>query len=405
MAFKEQEMIRTHIHKEIMKNISSLHSWFDEEKLRNPFPFYASFDIRDSGEKIVPVDANLFPGGFNNTCKEDKENAPPLIKDHFKKIEGKRVALFCEDHAKTSFYWDNVGTLIELLERSGLNACALAPQSVERIIAFKSYSGKPIRLYPYKIKGTKLVGDGGVFDIVISNNDFMTPVKKLEEVSMTPPYSFGWHHRKKDAFFQRYNRKVEEFCDLISLDASFMKIKTKSFEPFQLNDSESMEKLAESASTFLKELKVEYKNSQITSSPYLIVKDLSGTYGMGILPIKSGQDLLSLNRKQKNRMKVGKGKHTITGILLQEGVKSSLKEGGLISEPVIYTIGGHVMGGFLRAHSKKGPEDSLNSPGAVYKKLCMSDLNISETENPIENIYGWIARIGLLSLAEELGAT
>lgn len=64
-------------------------------------------------------------------------------------------------------------------------------------------------------------------------------------------------------------------------------------------------------------------------------------------------------------------------------------------------IGCELAGGFLRAHDKKGPKESLNSPGAVYKRLCVSDLRISVEGNPLENVYGWIARLGLLAVGRE----
>jgi glutamate--cysteine ligase len=58
-------------------------------------------------------------------------------------------------------------------------------------------------------------------------------------------------------------------------------------------------------------------------------------------------------------------------------------------------------GGFLRTHVEKGPADSLNSPGAVYKRLCVSDLKVKQEGCPMENAYGWVARLAFLSVARE----
>ena len=75
-------------------------------------------------------------------------------------------------------------------------------------------------------------------------------------------------------------------------------------------------------------------------------------------------------------------------------------------EPVIYMIGRDLPGGFLRTHAEKSATDSLNSPGAVFKRLCVSDLNVSLKGSPLENVYGWSARLGLLAIgleAKEMG--
>jgi glutamate--cysteine ligase len=59
------------------------------------------------------------------------------------------------------------------------------------------------------------------------------------------------------------------------------------------------------------------------------------------------------------------------------------------------------VGGFLRTHAEKGPEESLNSPGAVYKRLCMSDLHVDMPDCPMENVYGWISKLSVLAMAFE----
>jgi glutamate--cysteine ligase len=64
-------------------------------------------------------------------------------------------------------------------------------------------------------------------------------------------------------------------------------------------------------------------------------------------------------------------------------------------------VGSQLAGGFLRTHSQKGPSESLNSPGAVYKRLCVADLNINVEGCPMENVYGWMARLAALAAARE----
>jgi glutamate--cysteine ligase len=67
-------------------------------------------------------------------------------------------------------------------------------------------------------------------------------------------------------------------------------------------------------------------------------------------------------------------------------------------------VGDHLAGGFLRTHSAKGPNESLNSPGAVFKTLCMSDLQIKMDCCVQENVYGWVTKLSLLAIARESAA-
>jgi glutamate--cysteine ligase len=55
----------------------------------------------------------------------------------------------------------------------------------------------------------------------------------------------------------------------------------------------------------------------------------------------------------------------------------------------------------LRAHAEKDETESLNSPGAVYKRMCVSDLKVDVEGAPMENVYGWIAKLGVLAIGYE----
>ena len=78
-----------------------------------------------------------------------------------------------------------------------------------------------------------------------------------------------------------------------------------------------------------------------------------------------------------------------------------LSTDGATSEPVLYMIGGELAGGFLRTHEKKDATESLNSPGAVYKRLCLSDLRVKAEGCILENVYGWVAKLGFLAISKE----
>ena len=87
--------------------------------------------------------------------------------------------------------------------------------------------------------------------------------------------------------------------------------------------------------------------------------------------------------------------------MIQEGIPTVFSTEDETAEPSIYMIGYNLAGGFLRAHSKKGPKDNLNSPGAIYKRLCISDLKLKALECPMENVCGWVAKLGSIAIAME----
>lgn len=101
-------------------------------------------------------------------------------------------------------------------------------------------------------------------------------------------------------------------------------------------------------------------------------------------------------------MKAAKGGRDVDAVVIQEGIPSVIKaDDGATAEPVIYMVGCQLAGGFFRTHREKSESESLNSPGAVYKRMCIADLSIRLSECPFENVYGWISKLALLAIAHE----
>ncbi len=90
---------------------------------------------------------------------------------------------------------------------------------------------------------------------------------------------------------------------------------------------------------------------------------------MGIMMVKSVDELQQLNRKQRTRMATTKGRRTVTHVLIQEGVYSfeTWGEKAAVAEPVVYMIGEHVVGGFYRVHQESSSTENLNAPGMNFE--------------------------------------
>ena len=172
-----------------------------------------------------------------------------------------------------------------------------------------------------------------------------------------------------------------------------------------MQSKENLLKLKTKATQFLNSLKTKQPDF-LKEKPYLFLKNNSGTYGLGVINILDPSQLDELSYKMRKKMKGKKGDTKTNEIIIQEGIPTALHSPDKQSaEPVIYMIGWQVAGGFLRSHKKKDHKTNLNSPGAVYRRLCMSDLEIKIQGLDMENVYSWIAQLGALALSREIKNT
>ncbi len=387
--------LEDHIHRQIITHYDKVKNWFQKKSQGRVFPFYSSFDMRSGGGKIAPVDANLFPAGFNNICDIDKHLAPLFCKTYLKKHHPKvkNVILLAEEHTHNPFYWDNIYTLKVLLENTHLSSVwvCVPGKNILKNQTIISAKGYPIEVFTLKQKQKEA-------NLIVSNNDFSTDYQLPESLLAIPSPLEGWRYRKKHHFFNQYNLLAQSFAKLIEIDPFILSIQTECFTNFDINNPDCLKKLKNQVTSFIKKLKPFYKKTK----PFVFLKNNSGTYGLGITRISCAEDIDHWNYKIRKKMKASKGGRKLTELILQEGIVSHLKTEGLVSEPVLYFIGEKVIGGFLRAHKHKGATDNLNSPGAVYRTLCISDLEIEVEGKVLENVYGWIAHLSALAVTFEI---
>ena len=394
---KQNNSFRTSIHEKILDHLTLLQEWFLEKNKGMRPPFYSSFDIRDSGFKIACVDANLFPAGFNNICQEDHALAKTTIKTYLEKYHSgvKTLLLLGEEHTKNLHYWDNIAMISSLIEKAGYKVIICVPgKTISSPITIKTALGKELNIQLLnKVEG----------DLILSNNDFSAKYPLPQNIPCTPSPLMGWLFRKKDRFFKEYNSLVKEFAQLLKIDSWHLQIETRLFNSFNVESQESREKLKQSSTKLMDFLIKQQKAFSIPESPYLFLKNNSGTYGLGVIDVQDLQDLNHWTYKSRKKMKASKGDVKKNAILIQEGIPTIVKDKeNTTAEPVIYMLGSQLVGGFLRTHKKKDTKRSLNSPGSVYKRFCMSDLTINAHGLMMENVYGWIAKLANLALIQEI---
>ncbi len=129
----------------------------------------------------------------------------------------------------------------------------------------------------------------------------------------------------------------------------------------------------------LERVKRKYDEYGIDEKPFVIVKADAGTYGMGIMTVRDANDVVGLNRKQRNKMAVVKEGLQVESVIIQEGVPTFESIDDAIAEPVVYMVDRFVVGGFYRMHPARGKDENLNAPGAQFQSLafeapCIPDL-------------------------------
>ena len=196
-------MIQNQVHEHICHHLKQVEEWFRSQSQNLFFPIYSSFDIRDSSKKIAPVDANLFPAGFNNICQVDKDNSSEIIRSYLKETYGtsiNKIVLLAEEHTKNAFYWENVHTLVHILNNAGYSTKVALPKPMDPPITVESYLGNLLLVHGTERIGSNISLDGEVPDLIICNNDFSNSYHSWAEglsCPMNPPYQSGWYKRKR----------------------------------------------------------------------------------------------------------------------------------------------------------------------------------------------------------------
>ncbi len=412
--------------KKIQMKRRELWDWHMECARKAPPPFYCSIDLRDSGHKIVPVDSNLYPAGFNNICPEDLRVAPLSFRAQVDSIlslrgrsQAKKILILPESHTQNTYYIENLYYLNQIVESAGFETkigwYSPSLEDLKTPITLRSFTDKELTAFPLQISGGVASAGDFVPDLILLNNDFSSGYPKpLDAVvqPIVPSHTLGWHSRKKSEHFRYYNKLAEEFARILEIDPWLIQIDTEEVGPVNFNENKGTEEVAQVVERILERTRQAYIEHHVNREPFVFVKNNSGTYGMGIMVAHSAEDLRNMNRRTKTKMSTGKNRLPIDSVVVQEGVPTATLVDRLAAEPVIYLFGTQLIGGFLRTNTEKSDEDNLNSQGMVFKKLCMSDLRTPDQEiaqdedlkdEPIlELVYGSIARISALATGMEL---
>ncbi|HEX8873261.1 MAG TPA: glutamate--cysteine ligase [Nitrosospira sp.] len=399
----------------IIDAMPAIEHWLRNQWQTHTVPFYCSVDLRNSGFKLAPVDTNLFPGGFNNLNPEFMPLCVQAMMAAVEKIctDARSILLVPESHTRNTFYLQNLATLQAIMRHAGLNIRigSLSPE-ITATTTIDLPDGGKLTLEPVQRKGNRLVAEGFDPCAVLLNNDLSTGVppilQDLEQI-VIPPLRAGWATRRKSQHFAAYDDVARQFANLIGIDPWLINPYFASCGKINFREKKGEDCVASTVDEILRDIREKYAEYGVKEDAFVIVKANAGTYGMGIMTVKDGSEVRSLNRRQRNKMAVVKEGLQVTEVMVQEGVYTFESINEAVAEPVIYMIDHYVVGGFYRVHTGRGIDENLNAPGMHFVPLAFEDtclLPDREAQRGCKSnrfyAYGVIARLALLAAAQEL---
>lgn len=426
--------------RQILSNQTKIEAWFRSKWKEHKPPFYGSVDIRNAGYKMASIDMNLFPGGFNNLNPNFIQLASHAALDAVERAcpQAKSVLIVPENHTRNTFYLQNVYALSNILRNAGFEVRlgSINPEITEPV-ELETALGDTVTLEPLqRTRGRVHLADGFSPCLILLNNDLSAGVPDiLKDISQTvlPPLHGGWTTRRKTAHFSAYNDVAAEFAALVGMDEWQINPYFEQISGLNFQEREGEDALADAVERMLAKIQAKYDEKGITDQPFVIVKADAGTYGMGVMSVKSADEVRGLNRKNRNKMAKIKEGLEVSEVIVQEGIYTYETLHGAVSEPVVYMIDRFVVGGFFRVHEGRGADENLNATGMSFVPLnhaipvaesdqndeCgrrvfeqWQELGVPQTKSADPDcgcnrlyVYGVMARLSLLAAAVELERT
>jgi glutamate--cysteine ligase len=405
----------------VLRGQADIESWLRGQWIRTPAPFYASVDLRNAGFKLAPVDTNLFPAGWNNLNPAFQSLCVQAVQSAVERWlpSAMRVLLIPESHTRNLNYLENVASLRDILTKAGLEV--RIGSLIEDLTTARKLplpSGRTLRLEPVQRAGARVsVGDGFSPCFVLLNNDLSggrpAVLEGLDQV-IIPPLGLGWSDRLKSQHFAYYREVAREFAGILDTDPWLVDPLFRNCGAIDFMKREGENCLADNVDALLAQIAIKYQEYGVKRPPFVIVKADAGTYGMAVMTVRNPDEVRALNRKQRTHMAASKGGQSVSKVIMQEGVYTfeTLGARQAVTEPVVYMIDRHVVGGFYRVHTERSDDENLNAPGMHFEPLAFAESCITpehgmepDAEPNRFYAYGVIARLATLAAAREIAAS
>jgi glutamate--cysteine ligase len=320
------------------------------------------------------------------------------------------VLIIPENHTRNQGYIDNLHALSTLVAEAG------AQMRIGSLIAEKqapielvTSSGAAVKELPLtRDKNTLSTEDGFVPELILLNNDLtsgLPDVLRGLTQRIQPRPSLGWHRRRKSIHFDAYDKLAHEFAQAFDLDPWLITTETHKCGMINFGDRKGLDCVALAVEKVLHKVRVHYRHYGITGEPYVFVKSDAGTYGMGIMTARSGDEVVEMNKKVRNKMNVIKEGTQSTEVIIQEGVPTIDMVEGFAAEPMMYLVDGYAVGGAYRVNRERDAEGNLNASGMYFAGMCdegeVADSSHVHVARCSFGSFGLIASLASLAVPSE----
>lgn len=352
-------------------------TWMDARRMETGAPFYSSVDLRHAGYKLAPVDTNLFPAGFNKLSAAARERASQVAKARFVRYAKPicRIILIPENHTRNQGYIDNLAALVKVLEGAGseVHLGSLVAQPGHPVEVTAS-DGTMLFQYALKRQGSMLLTEEGFTpQMIVLNNDLTSgfpDILRGVAQPIAPRPSQGWHRRRKSIYFDAYDKLARDFAAAFQIDPWLISSESHKCGLVNFGEKQGLDCVAMGVEKVLHNVRAHYARYGITDEPYVYVKSDAGTYGMGIMTVRSGEEMLEINKKIRNKMSVIKEGVQSTEVVIQEGIPTIDQVEGAPAEPMMYLMDGHAVGGAYRVNRERDAQNNLNATGMEFVGMC-----------------------------------
>ena len=407
------------LERKILDATPTIERWFRLEWQEHTPPLYCSVDLRNAGFKLAPVDANLFPGNFNQLPPAVLPLAVQAAMAAIEKIcpDAKNLLLIPEAGTHSRAYLENLASLSSIMRQAGLNVrIGSLDEELDDPLTIALPDGQQLIFEPL-VRSPRRLGLHN-FDpcTILLNNDLSAGIPKvlsnLHEQFVLPPLHAGWAVRRKSNHFACYDDVAKRFAKTVDVDPWMLNPYFARVDDVDFQERIGEERLADSIDAVLKKVAKKYREYGISEKPYVVVKSASGTNGMGVMTVHDASEVAGLNRRERNKMSVGKEGLAVHDVIVQEGVPTVECVQDAVAEPVVYMIDRYVVGGFYRVHHGRERDQNLNAPGMQYVPLSFEHAALPDAHARAGNappnrfyLYGVVARLSLLASSIELEKT
>jgi len=404
----------------ILESMPAIERWFRLEWMEHTPPFYTACPVRNTGFKLAPLVADLFPSGWNHLADEMLPLAVQAAMAAIEKIcpEARNLLIIAENQWQESAYLANLAQLQRIFNRAGLNVRigSISPD-IDSTSSTTLEDGTRIVLEPV-LRDRHRLGLHNFDPCTLLLNNALRAgapgiLEELHEQYLLPPLHAGANVRRKDRHLQSYEEVAKRLAKMLGIDPWLISpiftalpatlfahagADADSDKKTIARKQKGIEALHTALDATLTKVRRKYKEYGIHEKPFVVLKaNGSGVDTFTLHDVKTLDDietftawLVACHQQQYD-------------IIVQEGLPSQDRIGTTEATPVVYMMDRYVVGGFYHVHQP---------PGRIAPLTFEYSTQLPQT-NALPGTYapnrfymnGVIARLAMLAASYELEAT